>query len=122
LGDHYYHGGGFLLVANAYWNGGLWVALLFMAVLSAIFVGFDRYLMRPDVGLLYRAVYWLWLPVMIVQLGYGIQGVVRVVQLLVAVILLERFLRRRVRRRGSPWGVRTASGSSPDHYPGDVSQ
>ena len=93
LADYYYHGGGFLLVANAYWNGGLWVALLFMAVLSAIFVGFDRYLMRPDVGLLYRAVYWLWLPVMIVQMGYGLQGMVRVVELLAAVILVERFLR-----------------------------
>lgn len=122
LADYYYHGGGFLLVANAYWNGGLWVALLFMAVVAAIFVGLDRYLMRPDVGLLYRAVYWLWLPVMIVQLGYGMQGVMRVVQLLVAVILLERFRRRRARRRGSLWGIRTASGSSPDHRPGDVSQ
>ncbi|MDG4595658.1 MAG: hypothetical protein P9F75_08185 [Candidatus Contendobacter sp.] len=113
LGDYYYHGGGFLIVANAYWNGGLWVALVFMAVLTAIFVGFDRYLMRSDVGLLYRAVYWLWLPVMIVQMGYGIQGMVRVIQLLVAVILLERFWRRRIRRRGWPLGVQTASQPSP---------
>lgn len=120
LADYYHHGGGFFLVANAYWNGGLWVALLFMTVLSAIFVGLDRYLMRPDVGLLYRAVYWLWLPVMIVQLGYGMQGVVRVVQLLVAVILLERFQRRRVRRRDSMSDVPTASRSSPDHYPGGI--
>lgn len=122
LGDYYYHGGGFLLVANAYWNGGLWVALLFMAVVAAIFVGFDRYLIRPDVGLLYRAIYWLWLPVMIVQLGYGMQGLIRVVQLLVAVIVLERFLRRRARVRGSRLGVRTSSRSSPEHCSGDVNQ
>lgn len=113
LGNYYYHGGGFLIVANAYWNGGLWVALLFMAVLSAIFVGLDRYLTRPDVGLLYRAVYWLWLPVMIVQMGYGIQGIVRVIQLLVAVIVLERFRWRRIRGRGWPLGV-PASRPSPD--------
>lgn len=116
----YYHGGGFFLVANAYWNGGLWVALLFMVVLSIIFVGFDRYLMRPDVGLLYRAVYWLWLPVMIVQMGYGIQGMVRVVQLLVVVILFEQFRRRRVRARGSLLGVQTASRSPPDHDAGGI--
>ena len=124
LADYYYHGGGFLLVANAYWNGGLSVALLFMAVLSAIFVSFDRYLLRPDVGLIYRIVYWLWVPVLIVQMGYGLQGMVRIVELLVAVILLERFLRRgrRGRVRGSLLGVRTASQSSPDRFTGDVSK
>ncbi len=122
LANYYYHGGGFLLVANAYWNGGLWVALLFMVVMSAIFVGFDRHLRRPDAGLLYRMAYWLWLPVMIVQLGYGIQGMMRVVELLMAVILLERFLRKhRVRGRTSLLGVRTASQASPDHSTGDLS-
>lgn len=120
LGEYYYHGGGFLIIANAYWNGGLWVALLFIAVLAAIFVGFDRYLMRPDVGLLYRAVYWLWLPVMIVQMGYGIQGMARVVQLLAVVILLERFQQRRARARGSLFGTRAVSRALPDRFTGRI--
>ena len=122
LAGYYYHGGGFLLVANAYWNGGLWVALIFMAVLSAIFVGFDRHLMRPDVGLLYRAAYWLWVPVLIVQMGYGLQGTVRIVELLLALILLEHFLRRRVRARGTLLGMRIDARSSPDRATGDLSQ
>jgi hypothetical protein len=102
LADQFFHGGGFLVVANAYWNGGFWVAMLFMSVLSAIFLALDRYLASRKVGTLYRVVYWLWLPVFIVQLGYGIQGLVRVIQLLVFVIFLERVLLPGLRRRRAP--------------------
>lgn len=102
LSDYFSHGGGFLVVANAYWNGGLWVAVAFMATLSAIFTGFDRYLMRADAGVLYRLVYWLWLPTMIVQLEYGIQGLMRVIQILLLVILVQAILRRRGKPAGRP--------------------
>lgn len=98
LAEQFYHGGGFLVVANAYWNGGFWVAMLFMMVVSSVLVAFDRYLQNRKVGPLYRIVYWLWLPVFIVQLGYGIQGMVRVLQLLVVVIVLERLVIPGLRR------------------------
>lgn len=95
LADYYSHGGGFLIVANAYWNGGTWVAVLFMSMLSALFMGFDRYLAGPRAGTVYRIFYWLWMPAMIVQLCYGIQGMARVVELLAAGIVIEHLLAHR---------------------------
>jgi hypothetical protein len=95
LGNYYSHGGGFLLIANAYWNGGTWVAVLFMSILSAIFVGYDRYLADPRAGTIYRVFYWLWMPAMIVQLCYGLEGMARVIELLAAGIILEYLLARR---------------------------
>lgn len=117
LAEQYYHSGGFLIVANAYWNGGLGVVVAFMAALSSLFTAFDRYLMKPGTGMLYRFAYWLWLPVMVVQLGYGIQGLIRVVQLLVAMMLLDRFLRHRTKRRARaqdrrlPWSHPDSDGA-----------
>lgn len=99
LTDYYFHGGGFLVIANAYWNGGTWVACLFIALLTGIFVGFDRYLHNQNSGGLYKGVYWLWLPVMVVQLGYGIQGLARVVELLAVVIAAECIFRRKRKAR-----------------------
>ena len=90
LGEYYYHGGGFLTVANAYWNGGLVVMVAFVSVLSVLFIGFDKYLTRPQTGVLYKFVYWILLPVMIIQLGYGIQGLARVIEILAIVILIDK--------------------------------
>jgi hypothetical protein len=95
LAEHYHHGGGFLVVANAYWNGGIWVAELAIAALSFIFVGYDRYLANPRAGMIYRVAYWLWLPIMVVQIGYGLQGMIRVVELLGAAMIFEHLLSRR---------------------------
>lgn len=94
LGDHFSHGGGFLVIANAYWNGGALVALAFTSLLAGIFAWFDRQLSRPSTSLIYRAVYWLWLPIMLIQLGYGIQGLARVIQLLAFIIIIQRFFRK----------------------------
>jgi hypothetical protein len=101
LAEHYHHGGGFLVVANAYWNGGIWVTASFMCALSIIFVGFDRHLAGRRTGTIYRVAYWFWLPVMMVQIGYGIEGLVRVVELLAAAIVIEHLFARGVMRRGS---------------------
>jgi len=90
LAEHYYHGGGFLAVANAYWNGGLLTMSAYVLVISTLFLGLDRYLARRATKALYKAVYWLWLPVMVVQLGYGIQGLARVIELLGAMILIDQ--------------------------------
>lgn len=101
LGDHFHHGGGFLVIANAYWNGGAFVALAFISLLAGIFVWFDRQLSLPNSSLIYRAVYWLWLPVMLVQLGYGIQGLARVIQLLAFIIIIQRFIWKKPKRSTS---------------------
>jgi len=93
LEEYYYHGGGFLVVANAYWNGGFWVAMIFMTIFSSVFVLLDRYSVSPRAGVLYRLGYWLWMPVFVVQLGYGIQGIARVAELLVALMIVERIIR-----------------------------
>jgi len=108
LGEYYYHGGGFLAIANAYWNGGLVVTMVFVLVLSTLFVGFDRYLLRSRTGILYKLVYWLWIPVMVVQLAYGIQGLARVVELLAVVIVIDQIIRRKSFQRsaGSGRGLR----------------
>jgi len=91
LGDYYFHGGGFWLAANAYWNGGSLVMLLFICILAGIFCGLDRYFMGRRSGSLFKLIYWLWIPAMVVQIGYGIQGMVRVVEILLLIIFIERF-------------------------------
>lgn len=115
LAEYYYHGGGFLMVANTYWNGGLWVAALFIAVLSRLFMVFDHYMMNRNAGFVFRIVYWLWAPVAVVQLGYGIQGLVRVVEILLLTMLVDYLLRRRKRR-----GVHAMP--APLRYPGAESR
>jgi hypothetical protein len=97
LADQYTHQGGFLVVANVYWNGGLWVVLAFVCVLTYIFLVFDDYLGKQRASSIYRSAYWLGLPVMVIQLGYGIQGMARVVELLVVAILFEKVMPRRAR-------------------------
>ena len=89
LAEYYHHGGGLLAVANAYWNGGLAVMVGFVSVLSVLFIGFDKYLTRPRTGVLYKFAYWLLIPVMITQLGYGIQGLTRVIEILAVIILID---------------------------------
>lgn len=90
LAEYYYHGGGFLAIANAYWNGGLAVTMIFVLVLSILFIGFDSYFMRHRTSFLYKLTYWFLLPIMIIQLGYGIQGLTRVIEILAVVILIDR--------------------------------
>ncbi|SUS08813.1 membrane hypothetical protein [uncultured Defluviicoccus sp.] len=98
LSEYFAHGGGFLAVANAYWNGGILVLAMFMASISAIFGAMDRCNMNVETGTIYRAAYWIWLPVMAIQLGYGIQGLVRVIEYLCLAFIMDR-LWRYYRRR-----------------------
>lgn len=91
LDNYYHHGGGFFLMANAYWNGGTWVAILYISILSSVFTWLDRIFTKSGTGLLYRFIYLLWLPIMIVQLAYGIQGMTRVIELLIFIMILNRF-------------------------------
>jgi len=95
LEEYYYHGGGFLIVANAYWNGGLAVTVVFVLVLSVLFIGFDSYLIRHRTSILYKFMYWLMLPLIILQLGYGIQGLARVVEILAVSIIIDKIKWRR---------------------------
>ncbi|GLS34422.1 hypothetical protein GCM10010869_00100 [Mesorhizobium tianshanense] len=103
LMEYYHHGGGFLILANVYWNGGLAVVGPFFAALSTIFIVFDKHLVKASTGVIYRAVYWLWIPIMIVQLGYGVQGEFRVVQLLIVALFFDKWHRnfRRQNKAGA---------------------
>lgn len=109
LMKYYVSGGGFLVTANTYWNGGLWVSLLAMNVIAAIAAGLDRHHRRSTVGNVFRFAYWLSCPVFFVQLAYGLQGLVRVVEFLLLIILIdslvrgsrERWATRDIRRRSA---------------------
>jgi len=92
LGDYYGGGGGFLVIANAYWNGGVLVSMVFILFLTIMSIFIDRYPMRRKAGIVFYAVYILMFPVMAVQLGYGIQGLVRVLEVIMLVIMLDRLL------------------------------
>ncbi|WP_442507026.1 hypothetical protein SH528x_005910 [Novipirellula sp. SH528] len=96
INDYYRSQGGFLVIANAYWNGGAWVMIAFMVTISAIFLFFDRNLAKPTVGAIYKWAYFVNIPVMFVQLTYGIQGLVRVIEIVLLCLLVDWFSKRRV--------------------------
>lgn len=91
LGLYYRHMGGFLAIANAYWNGGVWVMTIFMVVLSSVVMAIDRYFAKGNRKIIAVLGYWSLLPIFAVQLAYGIQGLVRVLQLVGLLILFDKF-------------------------------
>ena len=90
LGYYYRHQGGFLAMANAYWNGGVWVMATFMLVLSSVVMFIDRYFAQGNRKIISVLGYWSLLPIFTVQLAYGIQGLVRVLQMLGLLILFDK--------------------------------
>lgn len=93
LGLHYNHLGGFFSFANAYWNGGIITALLFMLILTLFFIWFDRRLFQHNTSNIYRALYLIYLPVVIIQFFYGVQGLVRAIEILAIGIFVDKYYR-----------------------------
>ena len=91
LAKYYRHGGGFLAIANAYWNGGMVVMAGFTAILTAILMAIDQYFSRGRRKILATLGYWLGLPIFTIQLFYGIQGAVRILQFVSLLILYDGY-------------------------------
>jgi hypothetical protein len=89
------HQGGFLHLANAYWNGGLWVCALYGLVLSFLFSRIDSHLVSIKSSSIYYLVYIFYIPSLIVQLGYGIQGIARIVEALFIIMLYDSIVHSR---------------------------
>jgi nitrate reductase NapE component len=61
----YVSSGGFLAIANAYWNGGMLVMAIFVASVSALFLYFDHHLLKEWTTFLYRLLYFLYIPLVV---------------------------------------------------------
>jgi len=90
----YISGGGFFAIGNAYVNGGMWVMVLFVFCISALFLYFDLHTWKESTSTIYKFIYFMYIPLVIVQLFYGIQGLVRVPQALLLVMILEKLVAR----------------------------
>jgi hypothetical protein len=91
LAKYYRHGGGFLAIANAYWNGGMVVMAGFTAILTAILMAIDGYFSQGRRKILATLGYWLGLPIFTAQLLYGIQGAARILQFVGVLIFYDHF-------------------------------
>lgn len=91
LARYYRHSGGFLVIANAYWNGGMAVMTGFTAILTSILMAIDQYFSRGRRKVLETLGYWLGLPIFTAQLFYGIQGAVRILQFVGLLIFYNHF-------------------------------
>jgi hypothetical protein len=95
LNDQYKHEGGFLHLANAYWNGGLFVCLLYCLILSYLLKKIDAHLNLNKSSTLFLATYIFYIPSLIVQMGYGIQGIARIIEVLFIIIIIDGFIYNR---------------------------
>lgn len=98
LSMYYSHGGGFFILANAYWNGGLLVALITIFLFSMFSVFLDNYAQQKNGNKFYRIIYFLFLPLFIGQVGYGIQGLVRIYEALIVIIIFREFFKKRMQK------------------------
>jgi hypothetical protein len=95
LGDYYRHTGGFIVIGNAYWNGGMIAMVGFMAVLTLVLKAIDSYFQVGKRTSLSTLVYWSMMPIFAIQTVYGIQGLVRILQVIGLFILYDGYQRRK---------------------------
>jgi hypothetical protein len=99
LSEYYFHGGGFLSIANAYWNGGLIFVALFCIILTGLCSVVDKWFISSRYGPVYTLIYYFWVPVFTIQLAYGIQGLSRVFQIIMFARIVGPFMMGIERRR-----------------------
>lgn len=75
LADYYFHGGGFYIFANAYWNGGVIPLVLFTYAISQILIWIEVFFKNNHI--VYYLAYPLFIYLIPVNTFYGIQPLIR---------------------------------------------
>lgn len=97
LMKYFFHGGGFYIFANAYWNGGLTPLILFTGIVSWLLVKIEIFFKNVKDPLYFLA-YPIFIILLPVNTLYGIQPFVRGLEF-GAVTLLLIYMYRRFRRK-----------------------
>ena len=79
LSNYYWHGGGFFILANLYFYGGIIPLVISYFFIGIIAITIDEIIKNYNKLLLYF-LYFSLFPIWFIQLGYGLQGFVRVIE------------------------------------------
>lgn len=97
LANYFFHGGGFYIFANAYWNGGVIALGLFTFVIVQVLVWIEKFFKNHHI--IYYLAYPLFIYLIPVNTFYGIQPFVRGLEYaLIAIFLIYIYKRFRIKR------------------------
>ena len=91
LMDRIFHGGGFYIYANAYWNGGVLPLMVFTVISSYMLVAVEVVSKKRTEYLLAYPIFLFMIPI---NMLYGIQGMVRAFEHGFVLILIIRLFRK----------------------------
>ena len=98
LMKYVFHGGGFYIFAEAYWNGGILPLSIFTFVITYIIIKLEIFFKKHDVA--YYLAYPIFLFLIPVNNFYGILPLIRGIEYgLIALFLIYLYKKIRIRRR-----------------------
>tara|TARA_X000000950_G_C13726606_1_gene582494 strand:+ start:262 stop:963 length:702 start_codon:yes stop_codon:yes gene_type:complete len=91
LANYYWHGGGFFILANLYFYGGITPMLISYFFIGLIALKIDQITKNYKKLFLYL-LYFSLFPIWFIQLGYGLQGFVRTIEVFFIIFLIYKFI------------------------------